>query len=488
MPAPKVRSKDPIQAKLRDHKRQWNGNYRAFSQKLKAFKDGLNGRGNAKIGLQPSNIKDPLPTEIGSFLGQLASEFQSLVSDAEAIIAEQAQYARTRRKKAPKAPAAAPMPNVDQVAPIAAPEQDKVVDTLSRLGSVSGIEKEASNKLTRFWQYLSSIFSSKEYNKQRVSLLSQSADIYYSLLDFENDVLSLSVKKIPTALSKYKTFKYNFEVFTSFFDSVVEMISNKAEKAKPESNSDFKSDEAPIVNTPEPEQPISQPSPPTDENFLDKMRATVSLLYNANLVKNHIANLSKLVDDYEKEDDPTLKNMFKERAIEYYTKLFKALSAQVQKKYGPIQNLRSMQDIVNHIKKNTAKKSETISDYMVKKAHNAMTRYLKKKLISLAPSNASAAVRLEIVNAVDDMKIFVRKIMDHLEKDISIIEIKQLIDDLETNRVRVREQIKILNKFYMKEFFEEHKQKNKHVSPDDDEMMDLVLRRKLKRELSEDLS
>src|ERR1019366_1207591 len=103
MPQPaNNKPKDPKQMMLRQHKREWSDATSALIANIIAFKRGLNGRGDAKVGLPPSNIKEPLPGEIGSFLNQLTTEFQKIVADAEGIISEQEQYAHKKRQPKPK--------------------------------------------------------------------------------------------------------------------------------------------------------------------------------------------------------------------------------------------------------------------------------------------------------------------------------------------------------------------------------------------------
>lgn len=499
MPAPKVRSKDSNQQRLRDRKRQWNSTYREFSQKLKAFKDGLNGRGNAKIGLPPSNIKEPMPTEIGGLLSQLAGEFQQLVGDAESIVSEQEQYSKTRRRRKPKAPS---VPGVVPAAPTGTPEQpteepkqDKIVDTLSRIGSSKyGFDKEASSKLTRFWQYLSAVFSKKEFNKQRIGLLSQSADLYYSLLDFENDVLSLSISSIPNTVAKYKKFKYNLAVFTGTFDGVVNMVARKSgvKKPEPELESEEENKTAPVKQeeaAPKAEIEPEQPSAPLVGDVA-KIEADAHKLYNANLAKSSISDLFYMIKEYKEEDDPNLKSMWEDRLKEFYATTTKNLALEVQKKYGPA-NIRSVQDIINHVKKNIS--AELISDYMIKNSSNATTRFLKKQLVKSLSFNKTSPVRLEIVEIIDDAKSTIKNIMDSLEKDLSLEDIKKYIETLEDDLLRVKKPLHVLNVFYMKEFFsKKEKPKQKGQAPEeisgDEELMNYILKRKLKRELSEDLT
>ncbi len=97
-----AKSTDPVQQALRDRKKAWNAASKEFMKRIKVLRNGLNGRGDGNYGLPPSNIKDPLPAEIGSFLSQISSDFQFLINESETIISEQSTYSRNRRKTAPQ--------------------------------------------------------------------------------------------------------------------------------------------------------------------------------------------------------------------------------------------------------------------------------------------------------------------------------------------------------------------------------------------------
>lgn len=503
MPAPKVRSKDSAQQRLRDHKRQWNSTYRDFSQRLKAFKDGINGRGNAKIGLPPSNIKEPMPGEVGSYLSQLAGEFQKIVGDAESIIAEQEQYSRTRRRrkpKAPGAPVAAPNPAPEGVvAPEAppAPEQDKVVENLSRLGRTDyELVVEASNRLTRFWQYATAIFSRKEFNKQRIGLLTQAADIFYSLRDVEDSVLSLHTGEIRNTMANYKKFKYNWDAFVGTFRGVEALVERKAaengvqkpkEEQKPAETAPAKKEEQKPAEPPKEEAPATNGLP----GDLEKIRHDVHLLFNAGLAKQQVIDLSELFKEYTDESDEHFKAIFAKQIKESFQELAKALANEVQKRYGPITD-SSIKGIIDLVKKNS--KAELTSDLLVKEASNPLTRLLKKKLIKLLPTSKTAPIKLEIVDVIGEMKKLMKQMMDNLEKDLSIEELNKIIEAIEEDMDRLKRPFHVLNIFYMKDFFakkekqKSRKSKNAPEMAGDEELMDFVMKRKLKRELSQDLS
>jgi len=502
MPAPKVRSKDNAQQRLRDRKRQWNSTYKDFSQKLKAFKDGMNGRGNAKVGLPPSNIKEPMPHEIGSYLSELAGEFQTIVGDAQTIIAEQAQYAKTRRRRRPKAPGQ-PGPQQPSAAPEAAPAPAEappaVAENLARLGAIEyDLKKEASNKLTRFWQYITAIFSSKQYNRQRVGLLSQAADLYYSLMDLENKILSMNMSDIPRTVGVFKDVKYNLNSFVGTFQGVQKMMEEKAEEAgvkKP--NEVEKGEKKPLVPSVQEEQvqfPVEPSSPVGMPPDLAKIKNDVHLLFNASLGKQQVQDLFEMLREYEDEDDKSMRSMWADRIKSNFEELVKHLTNEVQKRYGPAAaSVRSVQDIVNLVRQN--KKAEYISDYMEKTAHNRLTRALKRRLVKMRTSNKTAPVRLQIDEIIDSMKTTVKNIMNVLERDLSMEELIKHIESLEEDKSKLERPIHVLNIFYMKDFFaKDKKKKPKKMKGQEtpfskeDELVDYVLQRKLKRELSGDLT
>lgn len=94
----KVGTPDPVQKSLRDHKKNWNAASKAFMKQLKGLRNVLNGRGDSNFALPPSNIKDPLPNEIGSFLSQLSGNYEILVNEALRIQQEQDSYSKNRTK------------------------------------------------------------------------------------------------------------------------------------------------------------------------------------------------------------------------------------------------------------------------------------------------------------------------------------------------------------------------------------------------------
>lgn len=103
------KSSDPKQEALRTHKDLWNKAAKEFIARMIAYKRALNGRGDNAFGLPVSNIKDPLPNEVISFLNTLSSNFEQLATEAAKIEQEQAAYSQSRKKHQEK-PVGQPIP------------------------------------------------------------------------------------------------------------------------------------------------------------------------------------------------------------------------------------------------------------------------------------------------------------------------------------------------------------------------------------------
>lgn len=101
------RSPDPLQERLRERKANWNKATSEFITRIIGFKRAMNGRGDNRYALPISNIKNPLPSEVVSFLAELSSNYQALAQEAEAIVQEQEAYSHARRQPAKVATASA---------------------------------------------------------------------------------------------------------------------------------------------------------------------------------------------------------------------------------------------------------------------------------------------------------------------------------------------------------------------------------------------
>lgn len=174
-------SSDPKQQKLRDRKKSWNKKIRDFTNDLISIKKVMNGA-PSKFHNQVSSIKDPIPSDPASVLGVLASDFNQIVNEGNAIINDQIMYSQTRRQKQN-----APNPNQTSFNFAA---DDKVV--------------EASNKLTRFFSRMKGpLFfgpaSEKEKRILRLNMLQICVELEESFKELQEIILSSEKDAIEKA-------------------------------------------------------------------------------------------------------------------------------------------------------------------------------------------------------------------------------------------------------------------------------------------------
>ncbi len=194
-------SPDPVQEALRGHKDTWNHEASLLIAQLIAFKRGLNGRGEPKVGLPPGSIKDPIPSEVGSYLDQLADRYNKLISDAHSIIEEQAHYSEGRNKGSKE--------NGGQ--PVVASIDDEIMKIASWWGSRA--KTYGKNSYVNPWYW----FAAKEEVKIRMKLLKNLTNFTKQLTNIDSYIVSKDNKAIPNAI-------YEFDKMVSFFGQLV--ISN----------------------------------------------------------------------------------------------------------------------------------------------------------------------------------------------------------------------------------------------------------------------
>lgn len=95
-------SSDPAQEKLRSAKEQWNKSVSTLIGELIDFKRAMNGHPSRFTNNARSRITEAFSFDPATILGVLASDFQEIAQKGSAIVEEQANYAKTRRRSKPK--------------------------------------------------------------------------------------------------------------------------------------------------------------------------------------------------------------------------------------------------------------------------------------------------------------------------------------------------------------------------------------------------
>lgn len=175
-------SSDPKQQTLRDLKKQWQKEMRTFIAQNIALKRGISGVGDARAGIPPSKIKDPLPNEVPIYIDEMVTRFNSLIEIAKRIVDVQEEYSRTRRKSR------------------------KEMEGIASVDDV--LQKVASNKLTRLWAIWTQMPWGRGHQETRakLALMSSLAELKDQVNDIEFILAGTNKQSVPQAFFSFIQF------------------------------------------------------------------------------------------------------------------------------------------------------------------------------------------------------------------------------------------------------------------------------------------
>jgi len=436
----RTKSADPLQEHLREKKSIWNKecsefivDLNNFKPKLIAFKRSVNGRGDLKLNLPPSDIKNPLPLELKTFLSGLSSEFRELnnsfahiVEEAVAIMQEQAQYASKRRKSQKQLRKASV--NTDQILIV-----------------------EASNVLSRFWARLSSLLSSDENTTYRLSMLSASKNLFYDLVDFQDAVLKKGLDNIEDVINEYIMIRSNVSALKLSLDRILETLNkNKIKENEEETNNELKSKENKKsknlkTETLIPEEPKTQS---TESNLsLEQLkRNAVSMQQFGFDVNKEIRPFLNIYNEWLKEKNESKKEIIEDRVRDIYSELYQQLIKFVSNKIdNPLPSNITLDELKNIFKTSSL-------DYDLIKNSGYPSR-LFNKLKHWTNQDASTAPRMGIYAKIRQAKKTTDEIMDLLEeKNIDSGKLVKHISSLESIINDMSKELDILSFLYETKF------------------------------------
>lgn len=438
----RARSQDGLQEHLRQRKQVWNEECSAFIARLNAFKPhlisfkrGLNGRGDNKAGLPVSDIKNPLPNEVGSYLGGVSSEFKELSSifsalatEANGIIQEQAQYAARRRKS------------------------QKHSDDQQNTMIVEG-----SNALSRFWAHLSSMFSTgNPLTQQRLSMLGLSHKLFQNLIKFEDLVLDKGLSNIPQVLNSYFLVNNNVKALSLSMQKFLASqpkLDNKTEPIKKD-----QPDNNPIAKN----IPDIQISEVNDLTPPEKLKENVVVMSNIGLDKEEIRPFLHLFHTWRKETDYNKKNLIEDRVRDVYQELISLLRSKFEKNIGQsLPTNLTLSDLVE-----IYKKSETVKYSIEKCGSNYLSRLFRKYKQQFGKKDPSTSLRLEIYNYIKDTKKNVDELMNLLEdKNINATSLHSKMSQIEELIIKMGEPLKLLNVLHKDTYYEKDTRKDLKLDP-----------------------
>lgn len=419
-------SQDPKQQELRDHKKDFNKEVSLLIAQIIAFKKGINGRGEPRVGLPPSNIKDPLPIEINQYLSQLSNRFVKIVDESKDIINEQKEYSKTRRKGRK--------------------------ELLAQFITQDPLIKEASWWGSRLWAYVK--YSPRFWNKNvklRMKMLWVSSDVSNGLLDLEDFLVSSDENAIPRGFHNFVQMRNRIskdmgETLVDLLELSKEAAGNPPEitneQAEQEHTKAIENDlPRPLSGSEEnelKEEELEEPEnwePNIDwlkidaiQKDLPKAKLVILLLLSKNLLpKSEADDLSEkvknLVTFVQREiglnrvskkylENPVAAKQFSNIVSNFnneYDKLISSLNEIVKNKTGDDNN--SFEKMVSSIKKLAFGTNEAIN----KLASNWLTRTLNRWKLNIFPSYTDK-IRLACVKMVMELHEKNGDLQDLLEK------------------------------------------------------------------------
>lgn len=430
-------SSDPVQEKLRQNKALWNKEVSTFVNDLIHLKKMMNGW-PSKFHKERSRIVDPIPADPATIIGSLAGDFQEIAQKGNSIVQEQVNYAKTRKRKQPKQ---LNLPNVPQNPQAPAPQAPPVQDLSQQLAlpSVASSEyalvSEASNPLSRFFARLlnPAIGGSEKarIRKYRMSLLTAAAQSYKDLEKLQASVVGSGAQSIFVSSQLLNKVENNWVFFTNGFSTYRDTMPEEGKRVVDTGGElpppDLGKKEAPKgkpapaseeVNTPAVEQN------PGDEIIADYRTTDISSLHEKfapeKFQKFHAAANRFLTASPEKKA-----GLLKELEIAY-TALLAELNATYQT------NGSSLSEIVSQ--KNVAK-TATASEQLDKLAQDFLKRWYGKTKHQLNPFDKTSAMRLDVYNKAEETKVMLDKIMDHLEKDLVVDALSNMVNKVSQNLI-----------------------------------------------------
>lgn len=473
-------SSDPVQEKLRQNKALWNKEVSTFVNDLIHYKKLMNGWPN-KFHKERSRIVDPIPADPATIIGSLAGDFAEIVNKGNSLIQEQVNYSKNRRKKQPKqlnlplgqpqqpaAPVstpAAPPPDLSKQLelPLSASRQDEIIKVASIFEEKYFLESEASNPITRFFARLLTptmgFTDAAHIRKARMAMLDSCATVWKQLEKFQVQIVKSSEVSIADSYELLKDTYYEWAKVKSGYDVAKELLPKKVQDSGgkietpslPKEERDKKQQSAPQQmpenfdapdKTPE-DQVDGDPKLKEGPNHGKMMTAAI-----ANAIINDYAgvmrggNFSQDLSEFSLLNSSIAKFKMEPDDINNSLQLISAYRDVIGKLNAKYQtNKATLRDIA-------ADKSKKPVPPATAQLESVAQDFLKKwvgKVRHQLFSGKTSALRLNAYKSADKMRKNIDKIMDHLEKGMDVEVLSPLIQEVNSEMMKVRATIRAMH-------------------------------------------
>lgn len=396
--------RDPSLKRLKQEKHQWQLLAKLIIAKLQAFKKGMGGKGDRETHLPPVSINESFPQSYAIYLDSIAEDYINLIGGAKQIMENQSEFASSKGKKGPR------RAMMREMAIAASYEGPELVSEASWWGS-------------RMWAQVSLMRLEKEQRGTRLVMIDSARDSIKDLRKIEDYLLNKDEDSIAEATKEFLRFAQLFNKLIvlnakrlSKMSGVAGLLEQKTTKTTPE-------EDEPQVK---PEGTVVFRAPPP---ILDLSKEWAKLKLQVVAVSSRMAGMTgSLLDDQREKLQMALgileselianKDKYDAKKIEYF--------------FGAVQTLN---DSLNKAEADfKAKVSFLIDDDIQKLADNVMTRWIKRKMMSISPTRQEH-IKIDVINEMHKLDDELNKLMNSLE-DASLGNIEILKQTL-VNRVLV---------------------------------------------------
>ena len=295
------RSEDPRQEYVREQKAQWNARVSQFISKVIALKRAMNGKGDDRIGLPSSNIKNPMPPEVSSYLHGLAAEFATLTTAGDGIANAQNQYSVNRRRGKKEA-------------------GENMED---------GFVVQASWWGSRLWSHLGLRALPKEIRKLRLELLRSANYMHEELNHIEDKLYSTDIAKNTSGINQLSILSFGFlRSFLRQYNQLAIAYKNQGQ-AGVDVSPEKKLDEVPTKEEEIEEGDIKVPQEEPKDKLKWHIEAVNYIKWQLNDAQQVINFITKKISEFNVDRAQVLEINKTQRLLHSETQRFSAASKQV---------------------------------------------------------------------------------------------------------------------------------------------------------------
>lgn len=473
-------SSDPVQEKLRQRKALWNKDVSTFINDLINFKKTMNGA-PSKFFPEKSTIKEPIPADPATIIGVLAGDFQEIAQKGNAIISEQVNYAKSRRKSKPKAPVAPGTPTPAAPAPEAAPAPaaPDLSKQLAAWEQKYELVAQGSNPISRFFTRLLTptigVSEAARIRKYRMSLLDACVKSYKAMGKLQVEIVKSSKgsvnqsnKLLHDAWNDWMLVYRGFSTYKSNMPSQVPdsggIIPESKEfaKEKEKEHKEIEAIEKGMKESPSPNAPAQGDYdyvPPEGEPLpsggkpIDPVPIALQAFKDYKSILGQKALLSDDPSVFQAIDaaaETLIMNKGNVKASENFIEAWQALIAVVSAKLGGARG--SLKDLVElaRFKKQNLPKAPKNAPVPVPPPPPAKTaqlevlaqaflkKWLGKTWHQMSLFDKTSSYRLDIFKMAGEVRKDINLIMDSLEKEMNVDELTSLVNEVNKKMTSLR--------------------------------------------------